>query len=68
MPGVTDLSVERSLKPADQLVSHWTGRRIFRNSFNHSLTPGSVVIAGLKKIDGFVGDAVHQAMFLRDAP
>jgi hypothetical protein len=26
------------------------------------------MIPGLKKIDGFLGDAVHQAMFLRNTP
>ncbi len=36
------------------------GRRLDR------VGAGSIVIAGLKKIDRFAGDAVHQAVFLRD--
>jgi hypothetical protein len=31
-----------------------------------SVSAGSIMIAGLKKVDGFVGDAIHQAVFLRD--
>ena len=29
---------------------------------------GSIVVAGLKKIDGFVADPVYQSVFLRNAP
>ena len=39
-----------------------------RASRAQSGQPKSIMVTGLKKINGFVADAVYQPMFLRDAP